>query len=99
MEVKTIKNVSDYIACGINDNNCNSNYRVYMNLIHNFLLNSEEINSEFLFELLKQTNLIIVKLFTHENAELKDDYLKMRGLILQSLGENNEKKSDLVTYK
>ena len=54
MEVKTIKNVLDYIDCGIVDNNCNSNYRVYMELIHNFLLNSEEINSEFLFPLLKQ---------------------------------------------
>ena len=42
-----------------------------MELIHNFLLNSEAINSEFLFQLLNQTNLIIVKLFAHENAELK----------------------------
>ena len=47
MEVKTIKNVLDYIDCGIVDNNCNSNYKVYMELIHNFLLNSEEIFSEF----------------------------------------------------
>ena len=31
-----------------------------MNMIHRFLLDSEEINSEFLFELLKQTNLIIL---------------------------------------
>ena len=61
-----------------------------MELIHKFLLNSEEINSEFLIKLLKQTNLIILKLFTHENAELKDDYYEMRGLILQSLGENKE---------
>ena len=90
MEVKTIKNVLDYIDCGIVDNNFISNYRVYMNLTHNFLLNSEEITSEFLFELLKQTDLIILKLFTHENAELEDDYYKMMGLILQSLGENNE---------
>ena len=65
-----------------------------MELIHNFLLNSEEINSEFLFELLKQTNLIILKLFTHNIAELKDDCHKTRGLILQSLGENNEEQSD-----
>ena len=90
MEVKTIKDVLDNIDCGIVDNNCNTNYIVYMNMTHRFLLDSEEINSEFLFELLKQTNLIILKLFTHENAELKDDYYKMRGLILQSLGENNE---------
>ena len=90
MEVKTIKNVLDYIDCGIVDNNCNSNYRVYMDLIHNFLINSKEINSELLFDLLKQTKLKILKLFTHENEELKDDYYKMRGLILQSFGEKIE---------
>ena len=90
MEVKTIKNVLDYIDCGIVNNNCNTNYTVYMNMIHRFLLDSEELNSEFLFELLKQTNLIILKLYTHENAELKNDYYKMRRLILQSLRDNNE---------
>ena len=87
IEVKTIKDVLDYIDCGIVDNNCNTNYRVYMNMIHRFLLDSEEINSEFLFKLLKQSNLITMKLFTHENAELKEDYYKLRRLILQSLEE------------
>ena len=74
MEVKTIKGVLDYIDCGIVDNNCNTNYIVYMNMIHRFLLDSEDINSEFLIELLKQTNPILLKLFNYENAELKDDY-------------------------
>ena len=90
IEVKTIEDVLDYIHCGIVDNNCNTNYIVYMNIIHKFLLDSEEINSEFLFEILKQTNLIILKLFTHKNAKLKDDHYKMRRIILQSLGDNNE---------
>ena len=58
-----------------------------MNMIHRFLLDSEEINCEFFFELLKQTNLIKLKLYNHENAELKDDFYKMRWLILQSLGK------------
>ena len=73
IEVKTIKDVLVYIDCGIVDNNCNTNYRVYMNMLHRFLLDSEELNSEFLFELLKQTNLKILKLFSHKNAELKED--------------------------
>ena len=92
-EVKTIKYVLGYIDCGIIDNNCNTNYRVYMNMILRFLLDSEEIKSEFLFELLKQTNLIILKLHTHDNAELRGDYYKMRRLTLQSLGDNNEEDS------
>ena len=90
IEVKTIKDVLDYIDCGIVDNNFNTNYIVYLNMIHRFLLDSEEINSEFSFELLKQTNLIILKLHTHENAEMKGEYYKMRRLILQSLMDNDE---------
>ena len=42
MEVKAITDVLDYIYCGIVDNNCNTNYTVYMNMIHRFLLVSEE---------------------------------------------------------
>ena len=90
VEVKTIKDVLDYIDCGILDNNCNTNFIVYMNIIHRFLLDSEEINSKFLFNLLKQTNLIIVKLFTYKSAELKEDYYKLRRLILRSLEEDDE---------
>ena len=74
IEIKTIKDVLDYFDCGIVDNNFNTNYIVFMNMIHRFLLDSGEINSEFLFKLLKQSNLITIKLFTHENAELKEDY-------------------------
>ena len=81
MEVKTIKDVLDYIDCGIVNNNCNTNYKVYMRMIHKFLLNSEEINSEYLFQLLQQSNLIL-KLFTHKNSELRNDYFEMRDLIL-----------------
>ena len=90
LEVKTIKDVLDYIDYGIVNNNCNRNYIVYMRMIHSFLLNSDEINSEFLFQLLQQTSLIIVKLFTHKNAELKNEYRELRHLILESLEEDNE---------
>ena len=65
IQVKSIEDVLNYIDCGIVDNNVNTNYRVYMNMIHRFLLDNEEINPEFLFELLKQSNLIMMKLHTH----------------------------------
>ena len=45
IEVKTIKDVSDYIDCGIVDNNCNTNYIVYVNIIHRFLLDYEKNKS------------------------------------------------------
>ena len=59
MELKTIEDVLDYIDCGIVNNNCNTNYIVYMRMIFRFLLNSELINSEYLFQLLPQSNSII----------------------------------------
>ena len=59
-------------------------------MIHGFLLNSEEITSEYLFQILQQSNLIIFKQFTHKNGELRNDYFDMRDIILQSVQENNQ---------
>ena len=56
-----------------------------MEMIHSFLLNSEEINSEYLFKLLQQSNDIILKLFTCKNSELRNDYFEMRDKILESI--------------
>ena len=88
LEINSITDVLNYIDYGLIDNNCNENYLVYMGMMHNFVLNSGEINSEFQIEILQQINLIIVKLYNCENAELKDEYLKLRELVLQSLEEN-----------
>ena len=88
--IKTIKDVLDYIDCGIVNNSCNTNYIVYMRMIRKILLNSEQINSEYLFQLLQQSNLIILKLFTHKSSELRKDYFDMRDIFLESVQENNQ---------
>ena len=90
IQVESIEDILNYIDYGIVDKNYNTNYMVYMNMIHRFLLENEVINPEFLFELLKQSNLIMMKLHTHKNGELKEDYYKMRDLILQSLEEDDD---------
>ena len=90
MVVKTIKDVLDYIDCGIVTNNCNTNYLVNVRMIHRVLLNSEKINSENLFKLVQQSNLIISKLFTCKNSELRKDYSDMRDIILESVRESNQ---------
>ena len=90
MEVKTIKDVLDYIDCGIVNSNYNTNYIVYMKMIHRFLLKSEEINSEYLFKLLQQSNDKILYLFTCKNSELRNDYFEMRDIILESIQKNNQ---------
>ena len=61
-----------------------------MRKIHNFLLKSEEINSEYLFQLVQQSNLIILKGFTHKNSELRNDYFDRRDMVLESVRENNQ---------
>ena len=59
-------------------------------MIHRFLLNSEEINSEYLFNSFQQSNLIILKLFTCKKSELRNEYFEMRDIILESIRESNQ---------
>ena len=59
-----------------------------MEIIHNFVLNSGKINLEFQIEILQQLNYIIEKLYNYKNIELKNEYIRLRGIVLESLGEN-----------
>ena len=61
-----------------------------MRMIRRFLLKREEINLLCLFQLLQQSNLIILKLFTHKNSKMRNVYFDMRDLILESVQENNQ---------
>ena len=88
LEINSITDFLNYIDYGLIDNNFNENYLVYMGMMHKFVLDSGEISSEFQSEILEQINLIIVKLYNYKNAELKNEYFKLRLLILQSLEEN-----------
>ena len=90
LEINSITDVLNYIDYGLIDNNFNDNYLIYMGMMHNFVLDSGEINSEFQIEILQQINLIMVKLFNYKNVELKNEYLKLRQMILRSLEEDYE---------
>ena len=85
--VNNLKDVLDYIDNGINDDNNKTHYILYISMIHNFFLNHEGIDFGIRYSLLKQANLIITKLIDHGNCELKNDYLKMRSLIVPALIE------------
>ena len=89
LEINSITDLLNYIDYGLIDNNYNENYLVYMGMMHNFVLDSGKINSEFQIEILQQINLIIVKLYNYKNAKLKNDYLKLKQIVLQSLEEEN----------
>ena len=88
LEMNSITDVLNYIDYGLIDNNFNENYLVFMEMMHNFVLNSGKINLEFQIEILQQINHIIEKLYNYKNVELKNEYLKLRGIVLESLDEN-----------
>ena len=89
LEINSITDVLNYIDYGLIDNNFNDNYLIYIRMMHKFVVDGGEINSEFQIEILQQINLIIVKLFNYKNSELKNENFKLRQMVLQSL-ENNE---------
>ena len=67
-------------------------------MIHNFFLNWEGIDFAIRYDVLKQANLVITKIIDHENGELRDDYLKMRSLIVPALIEKDEELDDADRY-
>ena len=87
LEINSKTDILNYIDYGLINNNCNENYLVFMEIIHNFVLNSGKINLEFQIEILQQINRIIEKLYNYKNIELKNEYLRLRGIVLESLDE------------
>ena len=96
--INSLKDVLDYIDNGVTDNNNKTHYILYISMIHNFFLNHEGIDFGIRYSLLKQTNLIITKLIDYENYELKNDWLRMRSLIVPALIEKNEELDDADLY-
>ena len=87
--INNLKDVLDYIDNGITDNNNKTHYILYISMIHDFFLNLEGIDFGIRYKLLKQSNLIITKLINHEKALLRDDWIKIRSLIVPDLIEKN----------
>ena len=96
--LKDLKDVLDYNDIGITDNNDKSHYILYISMIHNYFLNFSGIDFGIRYDLLKQSNLIITKLIDHENGELRDDWFKMRKLIVPVLIEKDEELVDDDRY-
>ena len=93
-----LKDVLDYIDIGITDNNDKTHYILYIAMIHDFFLNYIGIDFGIRYNILKQANLMITKLAIIENGELRDDWFKMRNLIVPDLIEKNEEIDDDDCY-
>ena len=96
--VNSLKDVLDYIDIGITDNNHKDHYILYKSMIHNFFLNWEGIDFGIRYDVLKQANLIITKLIDNENGELRDDWIRLRGLMVPGLIEKDEELDDDDRY-
>ena len=81
----TIYDILNIIDEGIVNNNKDSLYIFFMKMIHNFVLESEEIHFDYQFDLLKKINYILTRLYVTCNKELKKEYYEMRELILNNL--------------
>ena len=88
--VNDLKDVLDYIDIGITENNNKDHYILYISIIHSFFLHREGIDFGIRYDVLKKGNLMITKLIDRENNELRDDWLKLRSLIVPGLIEKNE---------
>ena len=96
--VNNLKDVLVYIDIGITDNNNKDHYILYISMIHNFFLNWEGIDVGIRYDVLKQANLIITKVIHHENGELRDDWVRLRDLIVPGLIEKDEELDDDDRY-
>ena len=97
-EENNLKDVLVYIDIGITDNNNKTHYILYISLIHDYSLDLEGIDFGIRYNILKQCNLIITRLSNFENSKLRDDWLKMRNLIVRDLIEKDEELDDEDRY-
>ena len=96
--INDLKDVLDFIDNGITNNKNKTHYILYISMIHNYFLNLEGIHFGIRYNILKHCNLIITKLFYHKNGELKNDWLKIRNLIISDLIEKDEELDDENRY-
>ena len=96
--INDLKDVLDFIDIGITDNNNKTHYILYISMIHDFFLNYIGIDFAIRYKILRQANLMITNLAVIENSELRDDWLKIRNLIVPDLIENNEEIDDDDCY-
>ena len=83
--VNSIYDILNVIDSGVVNNNKNEHYLIFVNNVHNFVLESQEIHFDFQFDFFKKTNYILTKLYEIDNEELKKGYYELRELFLNKL--------------
>ena len=75
---KSLNDILDYIDIGVTDNNSKDHYILYISIIHNLFLNWCGIDFGIRYDVLKQANLILIKLIDHESGDLRDNWIKLK---------------------
>ena len=76
------------------NNNRDGHYILFMKMIHNFVVESGEIHSDYQLDLLNKTNYILTRLYKTCNQELKKEFYEMRELILNNLERIQDDKNE-----
>ena len=91
--MNSIYDVLNIIDSGILNNNNNDHYIIFINQIHNFILEGQEIHFDCQFDILEKTNYILTKPYEIDNDKLKNEYYELRGLILNNLDRIQDDKN------
>ena len=86
----TLNIVLNYIGNAVINNNYKDQYIYYIDIIHSYFLNLEEIDFGVRYEIIELCNLIITELINHENEKLQAQWIKLRHLIVSNIIEQDE---------
>ena len=90
----TIYDILNIIDEGIVNNNGDGHYILFMEMIHNFVLENEKVHFDYQFDLLKKANYILTKLYETSNEESKKEFSERRKLILNNLERIQDDKNE-----
>ena len=86
MLISKMVDVLNFIDGGIINNNPHSFYISYINQIHNYFLDLEDIDFKKRKKILTHCNELLAKLFDHNNDDVQDYWIGLREMIVQEDG-------------
>ena len=92
--VDSIHDILKIIDEGILNNNRDGHYKLFMKMIHNFVVESGEIHFDYQINLPNKTNYILTRLYQTCIEELKKQYYERRELILNNLERIQDDKNE-----
>ena len=102
-EINKIAEVLNFIDGGNININPHGFYICYINKIHNFFLDRNDIDFEKRKKLLTHCNELLAKIFDHDNDDVQDYWIGIREMIIQEIGlkelDDITNHSNMINYK